>query len=488
MDILITGANGYIGQRLVSALLEQKEPHQLHCLVRNRRRFEVEHIHERIHIRELDFLRPDENQALPDADVAFYLIHSMSNRGNFMEKEEQAARNFVRLLEKTSCRQIIYLGAIANEKELSDHLNSRSNVEKVLRSGRIPVTALRAGIIVGSGSASFEIIRDLVEKMPLLIAPRWVDTLCQPIGVRNVMQFLTGVMLREETFGQHYDIGGPEVLSYRQMLLEFAQVRKLRRYICAFWLMTPKISTYWLYFITSTSYPLVANLVGSLKVNVICRPNNLADNLGIELMSYREAVELAFLRIEQNMVISSWKDAFSSFDTNPRLMEYVETPRFGCYRDFKKRDITGKTEDALERVWGIGGHNGWYYGNLLWRIRGFLDRLVGGVGLRRGRTNTDKIYPGDALDFWRVLVADRGRGRLLLYAEMKLPGEAWLEFKVVHRGERCELHQIATFRPRGLWGRLYWYSVLPFHFFLFNGMISRIAEARPVKQAMWNTR
>ncbi len=338
------------------------------------------------------------------------------------------------------------------------------------------MTTLRAGIIVGSGSASFEIIRDLVEKMPMLVAPRWIETPCQPISIRNVVQFLTGTMMKEVTYGKDFDIGGPEILTYKQMLIQYARVRKLRLSIFAFPLMTPKLSTYWLYFITSISYPLVANLVESMRVRIVCRPNDLAEELGIPLMNYREAVRLAFLRIEQNMVISSWKDAFSTFDTNPRMMDYVEAPRFGCFHDFRKCDVTSNFEQVLDRIWSIGGHTGWYYGNFLWQFRGLLDRMVGGVGLRRGRTNADKIYPGDALDFWRVLVADRLNGRLLLFAEMKLPGEAWLEFRIVHRGPGKELHQIATFRPKGLPGRLYWYSVLPFHFFLFRGMINRIRK------------
>ncbi|MEK7256344.1 MAG: NAD(P)H-binding protein, partial [Bacteroidota bacterium] len=325
MKILITGANGYIGQRLIPVLLEQR--HQLYCCVRNRKRFEAEHTHPQILIQEVDFLRPLDNQVFPRmVDVAFYLIHSMSSKGDFTEKEARAARIFTRALEKTTCRQVIYLSGIVNEAELSDHLSSRFNVENILRSGSVPLTVLRAGIIVGSGSASFEIIRDLMEKLPLLIAPKWVRTKCQPIGVRNVMQFLAGVMLREETFGKDYDIGGAEVLSYREMLLQYAEVRKLRCSIFILPVMSPWLSSHWLYFITSVSFPLAVNLVNSMKVNVICRPNTLAQDLGIELMTYREAVKLAFLRISQHMVISSWRDAFSSFDTNPRLMDYVKVP------------------------------------------------------------------------------------------------------------------------------------------------------------------
>ena len=475
MKILITGANGYIGQRLIPVLLGQG--HELVCCVRNRKRFEVENAYAGLQVVEIDFLQQGTAPDLPpDIDVAFYLIHSMSTKGDFAEKEARSARNFAQLLQATSCRQIVYLSGIVNEKELSDHLSSRFNVETILRSGNIPVTVLRAGIIVGSGSASFEIIRDLVEKLPVMVAPRWLDTRCQPIAIRNVLQFLSGVMLREETFGRDYDIGGPEVLTYKQMLLQFASVRGLRRIVKTVPVMTPRLSSYWLYFITSTSYSLAVNLVDSMKVNVICRPNSLAADLGIELLSYREAVELAFRRIEQNTVLSSWKDAFSSFDTNPRLMEYVEVPKFGCFRDFKKMTVTGREEYVLDRIWRIGGTTGWYYGNFLWQLRGFLDKLSGGVGLRRGRTNPDKIFAGDALDFWRVLAADRDKGRLLLFAEMKLPGEAWLEFKLVRRGNETELHQTATFRPKGVWGRMYWYSVVPLHYFIFNGMIRSIVK------------
>jgi uncharacterized protein YbjT (DUF2867 family) len=475
MKILLTGANGYIGQRLLPVLLEQG--HTLYCCVRNRNRFDGQ-THERIHIIEIDFLNPSPAAAFPaDLDVAFFLIHSMSSKGDFARKEASTARNFIQLVQATQCRQVIYLSGIVNEAELSEHLSSRFEVEKILRSGAVPVTVLRAGIIVGSGSASFEIIRDLVEKLPVMIAPKWLNTRCQPISIRNVVQFLSGVMGRENTFNQDFDIGGPEVLSYKEMLLQFAEVRRLKRFIWTVPVMTPKLSSYWLYFITSTSYHLATNLVDSMKINVICRPNSLEQQLGIELLSYKQAVEIAFQRIEQNMVVSSWKDAFSSFNTNPKLMEYVEVPKFGCFSDEKSRPVSSKeVASVLERIWRIGGETGWYYGNFLWKIRGVLDKMAGGVGLRRGRTNPDQISPGDALDFWRVLIADRENKRLLLFAEMKLPGEAWLEFKIIPKGSDWVLNQTATFRPRGLWGRVYWYLVLPFHYFIFNGMIDELAK------------
>lgn len=476
MNVLITGANGYIGQRLIQVLLQGS--HQLYCCVRNKQRFEAEHQNPAIHVVEVDFLEPGEATLPIDIDVAFYLIHSLTARaGVFEDEEERCANNFNSLIRETKVRQIIYLGGIVNEEKLSAHLSSRLKVENLLKETGIPLTILRAGIVVGSGSASFEIIRDLTEKLPVMVTPKWLNTLCQPIAVRNVLHYLTGVMLREDTYSHDYDIGGPEVLSYKQMLLQFAEVRKLKRHIFTLPIMTPRISSYWLYFITSTSYSLAVNLVNSMKVNVICRPNDLQEKLGIKPFTYKEAVALAFERIEQNMVVSSWKDAFSSSKTPLQLMQFIKVPEYGCFRDVKMREVRpADTETVLRKVWSIGGETGWYYGNALWRIRGILDKMVGGVGLRRGRTNLSQIHPGDALDFWRVLIADKAQKRLLLYAEMKLPGEAWLEFRMMRIKNKIQLRQVATFRPKGLWGRLYWYSVLPFHYFIFNGMIKKIVS------------
>ena len=475
MNILITGANGYIGQRLIPVLVEQG--HNLYCCVRNRKRFEDDHQHENLHIIEVDFLGNLDGIIFPQQiDVAFYLVHSMNNKNNFEVQEAVVAESFIKLIQNTACRQIIYLSGIVNETHLSRHLSSRLQVEKILRAGPTNVTVLRAGIIVGSGSASFEIIRDLVEKLPVMITPKWLNTLCQPIAIRNVIQFLSGVILQQSTFNKDFDIGGPEVLSYKEMLLKFAEVRKLKRRIFTIPVMTPKLSSYWLYFVTSTSYPLAVNLVDSMKVNVVCRPNDLAQQLGIELYPYKSAVQMAFEKIEQHMVLSSWKDAFSSSGAPQAMMNYIEVPIFGCFTDLKWREITSDLNGVMANIWSIGGEKGWYYGNALWKVRGLMDKFVGGVGLRRGRTDPLQVYPGDALDFWRVLIADKQNRRLLLFAEMKVPGEAWLEFKIIQKDNKQYLRQTATFRPKGLWGRLYWYCVLPFHYFIFNGMIDNIIK------------
>jgi hypothetical protein len=331
---------------------------------------------------------------------------------------------------------------------------------------------LKAGIIVGSGSASFEIIRDLVEKLPFMITPRWLSTKCQPIAIRNVIEFLVGVIGNRETYNNSYDIGGPDVLSYKEMLLQFAKIRGLKRRIIIVPVMTPKISSYWLYFVTATSFALAKNLVNSMKIEVICKPNNLATLLGIKLINYETSIEMAFDKIEQNRVLSSWKDAQTSEIFKMGISKFIEVPTNGCFKDVRTRKIENE-QAALDKIWTIGGKTGWYYGNWLWEIRGFLDQLAGGVGMRRGRKSDTELVSGDALDFWRVLIANKEEKRLLLFAEMKLPGEAWLEFKIDKNGI---LTQTATFRPLGLMGRLYWYSVLPFHGLIFNGMINKIAE------------
>ena len=473
MKILLTGANGYIGLRLLPQLLELG--HQVVCAVRDKNRFfPNKEFLDQVEVVEIDFLNP---ASVPDAikniDVAYYLIHSMSaSTTDFDSKEAEAATTFNEIMKGTSVQQVIYLSGIVNNEDLSKHLKSRKKVEDILYSGSFKLTVLRAAIIVGSGSSSFEIIRDLCEKLPVMVTPSWVKTKCQPIAIRDVVMFLTGVIGKEECYNKSFDIGGPNIVSYKEMMMQYAEIRNLKLWIIDVPFLSPKLSSYWLYFVTSTSYKLAQNLVDSMRIEVITQDTRLQKLLNIKPISYKKAIQLAFYKIEQNQVVSSWKDSMSSGRFRKDLNKYIQVPTFGCLKDAQSIKVDNP-EEVLQRIWAIGGSTGWYYGNWLWKVRGYMDKLFGGVGLRRGRTHLHQINSGDSLDFWRVLLADKEGKRLLLFAEMKVPGEAWLEFEI---DEKNILHQTATFRPRGLWGRLYWYAMLPFHYFIFEGMLNRIAK------------
>ncbi|MCW3168189.1 SDR family oxidoreductase [Chryseobacterium sp. 09-1422] len=473
MKIFLTGATGYIGKRLLIQLLNGG--HEVICSVRDKKRFDLSPYQN--YEKQLSVIEHDYNDATTlspvddDIEIAYYLIHSMSANADFSKAEKISAKNFAATIEKTNCKQVIYLTGIVNDDQLSKHLQSRKDVEDELQSDSYALTVLRAGIIIGSGSASFEIIRDLVEKLPVMVAPKWLKTLCQPIAIRNVIEFLMGVMGKTFTYNKHFDIAGPDVLSYKQMLLTFAEERKLKRTIISVPVLSPKISSYWLYFITSTSYVLAKNLVESMKVNVVAEKNDLAEKLNIDLLPYRDSLRLSFDKIEQNDVSSTWYDSFGNYKYSKNVWNFLEVPTMGVFKDKKTRKI--KNEEAtLDKIFGIGGKNGWYHANYLWSLRGSIDKLFGGVGLKRGRKNSKSINAGDSIDFWRVLYASRDEKRLLLFAEMKVPGEAWLEFKITDG----KLIQEATFRPVGIFGRLYWYAVLPFHGYIFNGMISKLSE------------
>jgi len=479
MRILLTGANGYIGMRLLPVLVEAG--HEVTCVVRDRNRFQPSpDLLNKINIIEFDFLQPE--NALQHFnkkyfDVAYYLIHSLGDTSTTLKEYEiRSAGCFVLVATLTQVKQIVYLSGISNEKNLSKHLMARKAVKDVFMRSGIAYTIFEAGIIVGSGSVSFEIIRDLSEKLPVMIVPRWLNSRCQPIAIRNVINYLHRCLLNEQTLFKTFEIGGPDVLTYKQILLEFAAVRGYKRYIFSLPVFFPGPSAYWLYFTTSANITIARQLVQSMKNDVICKEHTIHEIIPQELIPYREAIKLAFLKIEQNMVVSSWTDAASSSLSRLDVNQYVEVPVNGCYKVRKWIEIDkDKVEEIATRFFGIGGNQGWYYADKLWRIRGLMDKLVGGVGLGRGRRSDVDIQPGDALDFWRVLLVDRKNYRLLLFSEMKLPGEAWLEFSIVKNENRCLLKQTATFRPRGILGRNYWYAMLPFHYFIFRNMLKRIA-------------
>jgi len=480
MRILLTGANGYIGTRLLPVLLEQG--HDVVCMVRDKRRFaEESDFGDKVKIITGDLLKPETLSNIPpDIDAAYYLVHSMSSGGGeFADQEFESAMHFVKAIQNTACRQIIYLTGIVNDEDLSKHLSSRLAVENELKKSGISFTILRAAIIIGSGSASFEIIRDLTEKLPVMVAPKWVNTRCQPIAIRDVLGYLSGILMNDKAFNQTFDIGGPDVLTYKEMMLQYGECRKLKRWIITVPVLTPKLSSLWLNLVTTVPYSLARSLVDSMKNEVVCKDNRIAEVVPRKCFSYKKALKLAFEKIEQHSIVSSWKDALNRGYLDTTFMDQVKVPQKGTLQYKVKMPFERTAEEVFENIWGIGGTRGWYYMDWLWNLRGFLDKLFGGVGTRRGRTSNTSLQAGDVLDFWRVLLADKKNTRLLLYAEMKVPGEAWLEFKIVNFHGKPFLSQVATFRPSGLWGRLYWYSMFPFHLILFKGMAKQITTYRP---------
>ena len=466
MKVLLAGASGYIGKRLLHRLVQ--EGHTVVCCVRDTSRFSPDPSYEpHIEIIEVDFLERKSLLNIPvDIDAAYYLLHSMATSSDYEDLELKCATNFRNAVNNTSAQHVIYLSGIINEQSLSRHLASRKAVEDKLAEGNYHFTCLRAGIIIGSGSASFEIIRDLVEKLPVMVAPKWLNTKCQPIGIADVVDLLAKSLLNPAVYDQSFDIGGPDILTYKEMLLGFAKVRGLSRHILIVPVMTPKLSSYWLYFVTSTSFKLASALVNSMKVEVVCRNQTINEILGVNPLGYEESLRRTLFSIKDNKIPSSWKDSWVSGQMDNKLDLRLDVPNFGCFKD-RRSKRAHDIDISKDRIWTIGGQKGWYYGDFLWELRGFMDKLAGGVGLRRGRTHPSQLSPGDALDFWRVVYTNKEEGRLLLFAEMKLPGEAWLEFSF--KGD--QLYQTATFRPKGISGRFYWYSVLPFHGFIFNGML-----------------
>jgi uncharacterized protein YbjT (DUF2867 family) len=478
MNVLLTGANGYVGFRLLSALLEGG--HTVHAVVRDRRRLPVDEFAahgDRLRLVEADLGDPETPPVFPETiDVAYFLVHAMGGAGDFAEREAGIAQNFLMALERTEARQIVYLGGIIPDDEhLSDHLESRRNVERILGGSRVPLTALRASIIVGSGSASFEIIRDLAEKLPVLITPRWTRNRCQPIGIGNVIAYLIGVAGNEAAAGRRFDIGGPEVLTYEDLLRQYAVERGLTRRFIATPVLSLPLSAGWLWLMTSASFRVARALVDSLAHETICRDGAIREIIPQDLLTYRQAVEKALVRIAQNHVPSTWYDALASGRLAPSRLRAIHPPEHGVLIDRRTVKLGASREAVIDAIWSLGGRRGWPSMNWAWRVRGLLDRLVGGIGVRRGRRDPRNLRAGDALDFWRVVLADRRDGRLILFAEMRLPGEAWLEFEITDD----ELRQTATFRPLGVWGRLYWLGCLPFHAWLFPRMARTLASPAP---------
>ncbi|MES2503503.1 MAG: SDR family oxidoreductase [Myxococcota bacterium] len=473
--ILVTGATGFIGKRLIVQLLELG--HQVYGLSRIRGVPILATDNPNLHTLYGDLSKKDGKLEVPDdIEAAYYLVHSMAHDvKNLGDHEEKVAKRFLKALEGTACQQIIYLSGITSDSiKRSEHLASRRNVEKVLQTGPVPVTVLRSSIIIGAGSASFEIIRDLTEKLPVMLAPKWVRSLCQPIAIVDVIFYLSNILFKPEAYAQTFDIGGPTVMSFKEVLLRYAKFRNLTRLIVNVPLLTPRLSSYWLVLITSVRYSICSYLVDSMKYDSVCRNHQIQNILPHDCLAFEEALERAFSKISQNEVLSTWMDAWSIKGDNLDLLNFIQVPKEGCFTDIKQLELKLPNDAVTKRIWAIGGKNGWYGLNWAWRLRGLLDKIMGGTGLNTGRRHATEFKVGDSIDFWRVVKADKDPCHLILYAEMKLPGEAWLEFKIDNRS----YIQTATFRPRGLLGRLYWCAMLPFHFFIFGKMAKGLTEPK----------
>lgn len=470
--ILVTGATGYIGGRLVPALTALG--HRIRCMSRDPKKLDGRF--EGVEVVAGDALDDVSlAAAFADVDVAYYLIHSMgSKEGSFAQRDRDAARTFASAAKSAGVRRVIYLGGLGEpDANLSAHLRSRHEVGSTLREFGPPLTEFRAAIIVGSGSVSFEMIRYLTERLPVMIAPKWVMTLSQPIAVTDVIEYLTRALAQPQTAGKIYEIGGPDVLTYRELMLQYARIRGLKRTMLIVPFFTPRLSSYWVHLVTPISAGIARPLIDGLCSEVIVHDDAARRDFPVEPIGYDQAVRLALDRYQADGPQTTWFDAV---DTRSRTEDFHEVTQ-GMHIDRRTRETTADQTALFDVVRGLGGRRGWLFANWLWALRGALDRLVGGVGLRRGRRSPTQLRVGDALDFWRVEAVDSPR-LLRLRAEMKLPGKAWLEFAIDPHEGGADLRQTAFFEPRGLLGQVYWYAVMPFHNFIFGGLAERIvAEA-----------
>lgn len=476
--VLVTGASGYIGGRLVPRLLEQG--HRVRCLVRNAGKLADRPWanHPRVEIVEGDLAATDTSLVanIAGCGAAYYLVHSMQVAGaDYADADRRLAATFAAAAAEAGLERIVYLGGLGETGAgLSEHLASRREVEKVLASGPVPVTVFRAAMIIGSGSASFEILRYLVERLPIMITPRWVSTECQPIAVRNVLHYLTACLDTPETLGRTLDIGGPDVMTYRELMRIMADARGLRpRLILPVPLLTPQLSSLWIHLVTPIDRRLARPLAEGLRNRVVCRNDDARLLMpGARLLGVRKAIEAALGKLRIDAVETAWSDAGAVPGDPDWAGGTVLTDR-------RTIRIEASANEVFRAVCRVGGGHGYYAADFLWRLRGRLDRLVGGPGLRRGRRHTERVAYGEALDFWRVTAVEPDR-RLELRAEMKLPGEALLAFRIQPSAgpdAGCELEQIARFKPKGLWGLAYWYAVLPLHVVVFRGMLRGIRRA-----------
>lgn len=481
--VLVLGASGYVGGRLVPKLLERG--YRVRCVARSPGKLRALPWGERVDVVRGDLLDRDGiRPAFEGVHAVYHLVHSMGSQADFAFADRTIARHVSRSAELAGVRRIVYLGGLGEINDgTSEHLRSRAEVGDILYDSSVPTTVLRAAVIVGSGSASFEMLRHLVERLPAMVTPRWVNTRTQPIAIRDVLRYLIGVLEAEDGEWHVYDIGGPAVMTYMDMMETFASVTGLRRrLVVKVPVLTPRLSSHWVNLFTPVPYDLAKPLVDSLATEVVVRAGSedIRRVVPGESLPYAEAVRLAVARVRDRGVETSWRDADLSGQSPAD--PYPGDPAWTggtLLKDVRELHAAASPERVFAALSGIGGDRGWPSFMWAWRIRGGLDRLVGGVGLRRGRRDPEDLRVGDALDFWRVEELTRGGGAgewlLRLRAEMKLPGHAWLEFRIAERDGGSLLTQRALFAPRGVVGRAYWWALLPIHPLLFTSQIETIA-------------
>jgi len=473
--ILVTGVTGYIGGRLVPVLLEAG--YNVRVMVRDSIRLQGRSWIEQVDVVAGDVLQPDTlDAALEGIDVAYYLIHSMRSGEDFHERDIRAASNFGIAAERHGVKRIIYLGGLGDtETKLSQHLRSRQETGDALRECAVPITEFRAGVIIGSGSLSFEMIRYLTERVPIMICPRWVFTRIQPIGIRDTLNYLVSALDTPESVGQIIEIGGAEIITYRDMMFGYAKARGLRRYMIPVPILTPRLSSYWVHWVTPIPSDIARPLIEGLRNEVIVRDDTARKLFpNIQPASFEVSVNRALEKLQASQVETSWADALVS--SQPEKTPTVLSTHEGMFLEQRQQSVKATPSAVFHAFTSLGGANGWLYFNWAWYLRGVLDRLVGGVGLRRGRRHPTEVRVGDALDFWRVEAVTPDR-LLRLRAEMKVPGLAWLQFKAEPLEDgNTKLTQTAFFASKGLFGLLYWYGLYPLHGVIFSGMIRKLAE------------
>jgi uncharacterized protein YbjT (DUF2867 family) len=472
--ILLTGATGYVGGRLAARLLDAG--YRVRCLVRDANRLRGRPWFKQVEVVEGDALISETlDAALKDVSAVYYLIHGMQGNKADAERDMSAARNFAEAVEHANIERIIYLGELVDPTaNLSPYLRSRHETGYILRHGRVPVTEFRAGMIVGSGSVLFEMIRYLSEREPVLVCPAWFFSTAQPIAIRDVLSYLIAALKTDESIGKLIEIGGPARLTYADMLLGYAKERKLTRVLIRTPFNLPHLSAYWVHMVTPIHWRVVLPLIEGLRAQLVVH-DDAAKKIfpNIKPIDFQTAVHLALGRIQRDHVETSWSDALVTAmgDTKPYTFKVEE----GMMLERRTRLLDLSADSVFRAYTGIGGGRGWLYMDWAWAVRGWFDKAIGGVGIRRGRRHPDEIRAGESLDFWRVEEVEQDR-LLLLRAEMKVPGKAWLQFESIPQNGQTLLVETAYFAPRGFWGFIYWYAMWPFHAFLFDGLIRRLAS------------